>query len=410
MFGNNFDWKRGLAGMQNGQRGAYAYDANQRAGELHKARLGQVQAQGQAAQQKQQQATRESVMGAAMQGAKYLRSLPVEQRSSVNGRAALEMFGVPPEMVGQFEAAGVFNDLSDATLDGFINSGRSEQVLKDKEVLLGADGKPIYSNRYNAPQVVADGSALVRDDGNVLYDNQKAPDLPTGMQINPETGQAEYMPAYLQGQERLKAAGRPSTTVTVGMGEKLTPGQTAVDKAYADDYLAWRQGGGSDNAKLVNQLDYAVDILDSGADITGPVKGAMPDFLRSVVSPEAQTAKDVTSEVVQRNLRLILGAQFTEREGQQLIARAYNPMLPEAENKRRVKALITQMKMAADAKESAAQYFEQNGTLRGWTGKQYTMQDFYNAVDNPESVLSGDQASSSGTQFEKGVDGIFYHR
>ena len=79
---------------------------------------------------------------------------------------------------------------------------------------------------------------------------------------------------------------------------------------------------------------------------------------------------------MQRNLRLILGAQFTEKEGQRLIARAYNPSLSEQENAKRVRNLIKQMQSAAEAKASAARYFEENGTLAGWKGKLPSMRDF----------------------------------
>jgi hypothetical protein len=59
-----------------------------------------------------------------------------------------------------------------------------------------------------------------------------------------------------------------------------------------------------------------------------------------------------------------------------LIARVYNDRLPPEENKRRVDRLITQITDAAKAKQSAADFFEKNGTLTGWDGKLYTISDF----------------------------------
>ena len=83
-------------------------------------------------------------------------------------------------------------------------------------------------------------------------------------------------------------------------------------------------------------------------------------------------------EVVQRNLRLVLGAQFTEKEGERLISRAFDPSLSEKENKKRVDRLLNQIEKAANAKQKAAEYFEKHGTLKGFKGTLMTMQDFSN--------------------------------
>ena len=79
-------------------------------------------------------------------------------------------------------------------------------------------------------------------------------------------------------------------------------------------------------------------------------------------------------------MREVLGAQFTEKEGERLIKRAYNPTLSEEENVKRVKRLVEQIRLAAAAKESAAKYVEKKGTLKGWTGKMPSMVDFHKAV------------------------------
>jgi hypothetical protein len=75
-----------------------------------------------------------------------------------------------------------------------------------------------------------------------------------------------------------------------------------------------------------------------------------------------------------------LGAQFTEKEGERLISRAYNPVLSQPENKKRVDRLIKQIQSAAEAKLEASRYFMAKGTLEGWKGKLWKMEDF-----NPES-------------------------
>ena len=49
--------------------------------------------------------------------------------------------------------------------------------------------------------------------------------------------------------------------------------------------------------------------------------------------------------------------------------RAYNPLLSQAENAKRVKRLLGEIRSAGKAKEAMAQYWnENNGSLVGYTG------------------------------------------
>lgn len=157
-----------------------------------------------------------------------------------------------------------------------------------------------------------------------------------------------------------------------------TKGQEALDKEFAKEYVAWNaRGGFADVQKQLGQLEEVKNSLESGADnLTGPVVGNTPDIVSSLFNPKAISTRENVEEVVQRNLRLVLGAQFTEKEGERLIKRAYNPQLSEQENARRVGRLIDQIKAAAMARQSASEYFEQHQTLAGWKGRLPTLGDF----------------------------------
>lgn len=165
--------------------------------------------------------------------------------------------------------------------------------------------------------------------------------------------------------------------VTDGQATARTKGQIAADKAFSKEYTAYIATGGlADSVKQIEQLETAIVSLESGESLTGPVLGLLPDWALSVANPKALDTREIVEEVVQRNLRLILGAQFTEKEGERLIARAYNPKLSEKINAKRVGNLIRQMKRAADAKLSAAKYWEEHQTLGGWQGTQLKVEDF----------------------------------
>ena len=158
----------------------------------------------------------------------------------------------------------------------------------------------------------------------------------------------------------------------------LTPAQKKVDESFAKDYNEFiAQGGQADAKKQINQLEEVIGKLGETDTATGRIIGLAPKMLRDIITPEGSALQDSAEEVIQRNLRLILGAQFTEKEGERLIARAYNPRLSEEENARRLTNLVSQMKEAFKNKAEAVEYYEQNGTLKGFKGKLYRSADTF---------------------------------
>ena len=163
--------------------------------------------------------------------------------------------------------------------------------------------------------------------------------------------------------------------------DKKTPtGVKKVDEEFAKEYADWTTKGFADAEKGIIQLNAALADLESGKTTTGGIEAAadvvVPDAVMGFIAPDYVNTKDQIEEVVQRNLRLILGAQFTEKEGARLIARAYNPSLPNEQNIARVSRLRDQIAAAAKAKQEAAAYFAENKTLDGFQGKIYSAADF----------------------------------
>ena len=180
-------------------------------------------------------------------------------------------------------------------------------------------------------------------------------------------GTKPEIPTFTEWQRANKKAG--ATNVNVGTG-KLSKGEEARDKAFGKEYVDFvAKGGFADAEKQLSQLQLVQDALISGdKNLTGPILGQLSDTVTAFTNPEALDMRELVEEVVQRNLRLVLGAQFTEREGERLIARAYNPKLKEEVNAKRVARLAGAMKSALAAKRKAAAYFEEHGTLRGYKG------------------------------------------
>lgn len=142
--------------------------------------------------------------------------------------------------------------------------------------------------------------------------------------------------------------------------------EKAVDTAFGKEYASWVAGGGFNTTKQnLRQLGEVIEHLESGDDnISGPIAGRTPSWL----SEKPTAVQERVAGVVQSSLKAILGGQFTEKEAKQMIDRAYNPLLSEAENADRLKRLFSSMRGAAEMKQKAAQYYEDNGTMKGFKG------------------------------------------
>jgi len=187
----------------------------------------------------------------------------------------------------------------------------------------------------------------------------------------------------------------------------LSPSQKAVDREFSKVYVPWVTGGFADAQKNLIQLDDVSQRLGTYKDgkfvagkenLTGPILGRTPDVMRAASHPASLDVRDNVEEVVQRNLRLILGAQFTQREGERLIARAYNENLSEEVNKKRLDRLIQAMRKAAQSKQDAAEYFEENGTLSGFKGQKFnSVKDVQAEFDKKTEESSGFQEGQTAT-------------
>ena len=167
---------------------------------------------------------------------------------------------------------------------------------------------------------------------------------------------------------------------------KLSKGQESVDQKFATELVNFKLKGGFRNIeKSLEQLTEARDELASGKNLTGFVQG-QTKFFREIFNPESIAVQEAIEEVTQKNLKLILGGQFSEREGKQLIERAFNPRLSEAENFKRVDRLVRQIAGAAQAKREAIEFFEANNqSLLGFEGKLFTSANEFLA-EVPESI------------------------
>lgn len=159
---------------------------------------------------------------------------------------------------------------------------------------------------------------------------------------------------------------------TISPADSMKPGQAELDKKFAPDALDWYQSGGPNATRAIGDMKVALDLLDKNRNaplgVTGII-GQLPEFAQGWVNEEGVIARDAVRNTVQQSLKAVLGSQFTQIEGEQLLARAFDPKLGEEENIRRALAIMDQVAGIAANKQEMVKYFtEHKGTLDGYTG------------------------------------------
>jgi len=189
--------------------------------------------------------------------------------------------------------------------------------------------------------------------------------------------------AQIEAQKKAAQQGRIGQDV-------LTDAQIKSDeefgKWYTNEWLV--KGGGSTEATYLESLkgvrDTLVDAEKSGESITGVSQGVLTKFpmAQAFFNPEGAVVQDRIAGVAQLSLKAILGGQFSEREGELLIQRAYNPLLSEAENIERLTQLINRIEKAEKAKQSIVKYYEENDSVAGYKGNKYFDKEFRSDIES----------------------------
>ncbi len=175
----------------------------------------------------------------------------------------------------------------------------------------------------------------------------------------------------------------PQTKIDLGDKQEITF-WTEYNKKMIDDLIKWRNGGGADQiSNLVKLKDALYELEKPNSMLTGPIVGMAPDLVNAFINPGATDVRESIESVVQRNLKAVLGAQFTEKEGERLISRAFNPKLSPERNARRLRLLIEAMEQAAMANNASLEWImnpDNKSTFQGFTGAVPNMNDMWTAI------------------------------
>jgi hypothetical protein len=307
--------------------------------------------------------------------------------------AALEMLRITTTALGKDYEPAAKAMFGAAEAQGRTISSAADKIAAG---ITDAEGKPLSGTFFvqlgKEPKLVTGEKAA--KPGFTILTPQEASQrgLPTQgytWQINRETNDISSLvkPAQAAVQVNLPGQERPPTKLEEKIDEKFAP--LAVE---------WMGGEKSRAASRINQLKAVTNVLESGKRITGPVVGLTPDVVLSFVNPGSREARANAERVIQEGLRATLGAQFTKVEGENFLARAYDPKAPQADNVRRLRSIVTQMEESAKDRESMMKYMQGpgKGSLQGYTGRVPTIDDFYAAIEVQTPAAPAAPAATGG--------------
>lgn len=273
---------------------------------------------------------------------------------------------------------GVYADISRIGEAGEVATQRKDAADRDKVQF------KIELGKYAEPTDAANPDFTYQGQAYALKKSEPANDW----KLTGDKNKAGQALAYSPSRNILAPAKGdvPFQLPETGAAVAETPAQKKVDQIFANEVVDFKlKGGFADIKKQLDQLRFVQERLGKTDTASGWFIGNVPDRIRSSFFSEGMDMQEMVEEVVQRNLRIVLGAQFTQKEGERLIARAYNSKMDEATNARRLGRLVTQIEDAAKAKVEAVEYYEKNGTLAGFTGEVYD--NFAQFNDNLPSDL-----------------------
>ncbi len=147
----------------------------------------------------------------------------------------------------------------------------------------------------------------------------------------------------------------------------------AYDTAAAKDLQIYDSTGKAEAAAGMASLKNAIDALKSNPDLSGSAKAIAAT---ATGFGEATAIRDSAWQSMITSMRPILGAQFTEREGNSLKKLIYDPKQPASENIRRMTLLMSKLQEIKASKDAASAWAKSNPSMRGFQGSIYDESHF----------------------------------
>lgn len=175
----------------------------------------------------------------------------------------------------------------------------------------------------------------------------------------------------------------------------------SVDVQAGKEYADFSASGGAQKViSNVSGLEESINDLMDKKVKTGPLRGSLPG--QEYFNPRYAQLRDRVYNIIFPNLRMTLGAQFTENEGKRVLAATLNPKMSPEDNAERLTTLMEMIKAQAVSKQAAGDYANQFGTLRGFKNDAPT--NFNEFEAELKSRLSGTPNKVNATKIKSDAE------
>lgn len=156
------------------------------------------------------------------------------------------------------------------------------------------------------------------------------------MSANPGMSQADA----------IKQAQSPSSVTTINtgdMGGGAKPFEEALGKQAAEWMGGRRISSGQNRSEANRVIGRLQQAIKEGDPITGDFVSYLPESARNLFGAEGVELQQDVERIVQQSLKETLGAQFAQKEAEQLFARTWNPKASPEVNLRRTQRLLSEL-------------------------------------------------------------------
>jgi len=153
---------------------------------------------------------------------------------------------------------------------------------------------------------------------------------------------------------------------------KLRPAQKVKDEAYAERQGEEGPEGRATRLSNLNKLTTALEVWNEVAQKDGAtvsrtrVLSFLPDKIQTAFQSKAVLAQNQVRSAIQSSLKEALGGAFTQKEGEALMARAFDLTTTQEINALLVTQAIKLAETMMRDRKAQEDYFDRNGTLVGF--------------------------------------------
>lgn len=177
------------------------------------------------------------------------------------------------------------------------------------------------------------------------------------------------IPAVKVGERNVDVIGEPRIDIkTLHEDKAILDGDIAFKKRWSETTEQQRALAQLNIEKLLKASEYLAE-AEKGS---GPIDTSRLAFflpsgaIQTIVGGDRVKAMNEVRSVIQQSLRQSLGAQFTQKEGEEMMNRAFNPLFDAEANFGLIRDQLRLLESAAKEQNRAFNYYNANRTIFGF--------------------------------------------